>query len=244
LPFMADAPMGIVFKHMHDPVPRPAALAPGLPPRVEHIILRAMEKNPNMRFQRAREMADQLREAALEVRRGSGGGGGGRAPQPTVRREGAPAGIPAPARGIPGAPGTCLRCGAGNDPRNLFCTTCGYDLSGSRARADRYLTPGGVPLRCRIVLRNGPLAGQAFLLHQDVTTLGRGAGNDVMIPDGTISRAHARLFFAKRQWLIEDLGSSNGTFVNGQRVAGRPVPLKHGDELRLGDDFLLFELVG
>jgi tRNA A-37 threonylcarbamoyl transferase component Bud32 len=244
LPFMADAPMGIVFKHMHDPVPRPAALAPGLPPRVEHIILRAMEKNPNMRFQRAREMADQLREAALEVRRGSGGGGGGRAPQPTVRREGAPAGIPAPERGIPGAPGTCLRCGAANDPRNLFCTTCGYDLSGSRARADRYLTPGGVPLRCRIVLRNGPLAGQAFLLHQDVTTLGRGAGNDVMIPDGTISRAHARLFFAKRQWLIEDLGSSNGTFVNGQRVAGRPVPLKHGDELRLGDDFLLFELVG
>ncbi|HST87965.1 MAG TPA: serine/threonine-protein kinase, partial [Ktedonobacterales bacterium] len=119
LPFMADAPMGIVFKHMHDPVPRPAALAPGLPPRVEHIILRAMEKNPNMRFQRAREMADQLREAALEVRRGSGGGGGGRAPQPTLRREGAPAGIPAPARGIPSAPGTCLRCGAGNDPRNL-----------------------------------------------------------------------------------------------------------------------------
>jgi len=42
---------------------------------------------------------------------------------------------------------------------------------------------------------------------------------------------------------LQDLGSSNGTWVNGARVK-RPTPLKHGDELRLGDDIMTFELVG
>lgn len=244
LPFNADTPMGTVLQHMQEPPPRPSLLVPGLPPKVDYIILRAMEKHPGARFQQAREMADYLKDAALDVRRS------GRAPGPTVRREtGAVASVPlqspmqrAP-RGTPGAPGTCLRCGAANSPQNRFCTTCGYDLSGARARSDRHLLPNGRPLRCRIILRNGPLAGCAYLLHQDVTTVGRSAENDVSIPDGTISRHHARLFFKRGRWLLEDLGSSNGTFVNGRRVT-TPTPLSHGDELRLGDDILTFELAG
>ncbi len=245
LPFDADTPMGTVLQHIQQPPPRPSLLVPGLPPKVEYIILRAMEKHPGMRFQRAREMADYLRDAATEVRRS------GRPPNPTVRRETGPV-ASAPyqqmpmqraARGIPGAPGTCLRCGAANNPQNHFCTTCGYDLSGARARSDRHVLPNGNPLRCRILVRNGPLAGCAYLLHQDATTLGRSAENDVSIPDGTISRHHARLSFKKGHWLLEDLGSSNGSFVNGQRVTS-PKTLNHGDEVRLGDDVLTFELVG
>ncbi len=243
LPFVADTPMAVIMQHISQPVPRPAGLMPGLVPRVEQIILRALEKNPAARFQRAREMADQLKLAADDVRRGA------RVASPTVPREGAPgANGPAvralPPRGVPGAPGTCFRCGAANTPQNRFCTACGYDLSGKRAAVDRVLLSNGHPVRCRIVLRNGPLAGHSYTLHQDTTTIGRTAGNDIVIPDGTVSRHHARLIFQSGQWSLEDLGSSNGSFINSARVMKKPSPLKHGDEMRLGDDIMTFELVG
>jgi eukaryotic-like serine/threonine-protein kinase len=240
LPFIAENPMATVMKHINEPPPRPSMLAPGLPASVEQIILRAMAKDPKARYQRAQDMASQLRAAVVEVRQA------GRAPVRTLAREqaqGAPAMVPLPPRGKPGAPGTCFRCGAANNPQNRFCTTCGYDLSGARAQVDRYTLPNGRPLRCRITLRNGPLAGHAFVLHQDTTKLGRTAGNDVVIPDGTVSRYHARLFFHNGQWSIEDLSSSNGTWVNGTRIT-RPTPVQHGDTLRLGDDVVGFELVG
>jgi len=145
--------------------------------------------------------------------------------------------------GVPGQPGTCFRCGAANDPRNRFCTSCGYDLSGRRAAVDRVMGANGQPLRCRLSLWNGALAGRWFVLHQDVTSIGRIAGNDVVIPDGTVSRHHARLVFRNGLWCIEDLKSSNGTFVNGARVTREPVALKHGNQVRLGDDFALFEVL-
>src|SRR5262249_12436760 len=85
LPFIADTPMATMIKHAKEPPPRPSALSPGIPPRVEQIILRALEKHPNARFQRAREMAEQLKEAATEVRRE------GRGPQATTRHAAAAA---------------------------------------------------------------------------------------------------------------------------------------------------------
>ena len=251
LPFPAESPMAIVMRHVKDPVPRPSSLVANVPVRVEQIILRAMEKNPADRFQHAREMAEQLKEAAYEVRRGY------RHPQLTLKHQSLPGHavppttptytpshfIPLPTPGVPGQPGTCLRCGAANNPRNKFCTNCAYELSGMRAKRDRYKAPSGRPLRCRIIIRNGPMTNHAFVLHQDITTLGRTAGNDVVIQDATVSRYHARLFFHSGQWSIEDLQSANGTYVNGKRVA-RPMPLQHGDELRLGDDIITFELLG
>ncbi|MBF6591954.1 MAG: FHA domain-containing protein, partial [Ktedonobacterales bacterium] len=87
-----------------------------------------------------------------------------------------------------------------------------------------------------------PLAGRAYRLHQDMTSLGRTTGNDVLIPDGTVSRHHARLTFQAAAWVIEDLDSSNGTWVNGARIQ-RPTELEHGDEVRLGDEVLTFELL-
>jgi eukaryotic-like serine/threonine-protein kinase len=247
LPFNAETPVGILMQHMRDPVPLPSKLAPGLPRSVEHIILRAMAKDPAARYQRAREMATDLEAAAGELR-----GLGMRARLPTrqidLRTGEMPAALaPAPAarppRGVPGAPGTCFRCGAANDPRNRYCTTCGYELSGRRAQADRYILPNGRPLRCRLMPRNGPLVGQTFTLHQDETSIGRTQGNDIILPDPTVSRRHARLSFHNGQWYLEDLNSSNGSFVNGVRIY-RPAPLMDGDELRLGDEVITFGLVG
>jgi hypothetical protein len=230
--------------HMREPVPRPSSFVPGLPQGIEHIILRAMAKDPAARYGRANEMAADLAYVANELR-----GHVYRSRVPTRQLDAGTAEIPAAhlpqvlaPRGSPGAPGTCFRCGAANDPRHRFCTTCGYELSGSRARADTYLLDDGRPLRCQLVARSGKAAGQAFTLHQDTTAIGRTQGNDVVLPDPTVSRHHARLTFRRGQWYLEDLNSSNGTYVNNIRI-NRPAPLMEGDELRFGDEVLDFALL-
>lgn len=63
-------------------------------------------------------------------------------------------------------------------------------------------------------------------------TLGRAPDNTIVIQDGTVSSRHARLFLQGNQWYVQDLGSTNGTFVNEQRVSQHPVRI--GDKLRLG----------
>ncbi|HXV99922.1 MAG TPA: serine/threonine-protein kinase, partial [Anaerolineae bacterium] len=61
VPYDADTPMGILFKHIYEPLPRPRRLRPGLPAGVENVILKAMAKNPDQRFKRAGELAEALR---------------------------------------------------------------------------------------------------------------------------------------------------------------------------------------
>lgn len=66
-----------------------------------------------------------------------------------------------------------------------------------------------------------------------VTTLGRDLNNTIVLDDPFVSGSHAVLTFRGRTWYVEDLGSTNGTYVNGVRVEG-PVPVGYGDELQLG----------
>jgi pSer/pThr/pTyr-binding forkhead associated (FHA) protein len=70
-------------------------------------------------------------------------------------------------------------------------------------------------------------------------TVGKGDGNDVVLDDATVSRLHASLEDFAEGWCVNDLGSSNGTFVNGDRIWG-PHRLRHGDEIRVGRSRLVF----
>jgi serine/threonine protein kinase len=63
LPFNSESPMGIVMQHINDPPPQPSLLVPSIPPALEAVILKAMEKEPSARFARARDMATALRQA-------------------------------------------------------------------------------------------------------------------------------------------------------------------------------------
>jgi ABC-type multidrug transport system ATPase subunit/pSer/pThr/pTyr-binding forkhead associated (FHA) protein len=85
-------------------------------------------------------------------------------------------------------------------------------------------------------MEEGPSPGKTYSLTQPSLVLGREISSevDINIPSPTISRQHARLTLRGEQWVIEDLGSSNGTFVNGQRLANEPRVLKAGDQIRLG----------
>ncbi len=73
---------------------------------------------------------------------------------------------------------------------------------------------------------------QNFSISKDVITLGRGQDNDVVLPDHSVSRNHARLTKTKKGYLIADLGSFNGTKVNGKSV--QSILLKGDDEIKIG----------
>jgi len=84
----------------------------------------------------------------------------------------------------------------------------------------------------------GPETGRVLQLAGNEATIGRGQ-TTLRLSDGTVSRQHARLFQRDGQWVIEDVGSANGTFVNGVRLT-RPAPLKAGDQIRCGRTLLVF----
>ena len=90
----------------------------------------------------------------------------------------------------------------------------------------------------QFVMRSGPTPGVTFPLEGEQLTIGRDSTNGVAINDAEISRKHARLMFQGGKYVLEDLGSTNGTFVNGQRLAG-PIVLKTGDVVSLGEQIVL-----
>ena len=67
----------------------------------------------------------------------------------------------------------------------------------------------------------------------DEIVIGRSSKADLTLPDRAMSRSHARLFRDGERWLVEDMGSRNGTFVNQQRVEGS-MPVVNGDEIAIG----------
>lgn len=79
------------------------------------------------------------------------------------------------------------------------------------------------------------------LVLEPITALGRAEDNSLPLNDAFASAYHALVLWREGQWYIEDLGSHNGTHVNGDRISHSCV-LVHGDEIRIGETLLRFEL--
>lgn len=95
-----------------------------------------------------------------------------------------------------------------------------------------------------LVLKSGPGSGTEFLLDKAELFLGRDPGNDVVINDPEVSRRHARLLKVGDTYSIEDLGSTNGTFIRGMRLAA-PVTLRPGEVITLGERVIVqYEVTG
>ncbi|RPJ18571.1 MAG: FHA domain-containing protein [Chloroflexi bacterium] len=100
-----------------------------------------------------------------------------------------------------------------------------------------------MPSQFQLIMRSGPTPGAAFTLEGDQLTIGRDSTNEIVINDAEVSRRHARLTFQGGKYVLEDLGSTNGTFVNGQRLAG-PRVLKAGEVVSFGEQIVLvFEAI-
>jgi len=89
-----------------------------------------------------------------------------------------------------------------------------------------------------LVMSQGPQPGQTFMLDRDWLSIGRDPSNDIVINDPQVSRQHARVTRQGQMVVIEDLGSTNGTFANGVRLTG-PHVLSNGDVIGLGDGVTL-----
>lgn len=83
-----------------------------------------------------------------------------------------------------------------------------------------------------LIARSGPVAGERWLLNKDMLTIGRGAECDIVIPDRQVSRVHACLRRGENGFEVEDMGSKNGTHVNGAPLQG-PRLLQDGDLIQV-----------
>ncbi len=91
-----------------------------------------------------------------------------------------------------------------------------------------------MPSTFRLVIRTGPTAGKVHNLDKPEVTVGRDLNTEIVINDPEISRRHARLFLQGNSYVLEDLGSTNGTFVNNQRLSG-PHMLRPGEVITFGE---------
>ncbi|HEV2346109.1 MAG TPA: FHA domain-containing protein [Actinocrinis sp.] len=110
----------------------------------------------------------------------------------------------------------------------------GVELAEPRAGVTESLTGGNALL----VVQRGPNAGSRFLLDAEVTSAGRAPDSDIFLDDVTVSRRHAEFTRAAQGYLVRDVGSLNGTYVNRERI--EEILLTDGDEVQIGKYRLVF----
>lgn len=87
----------------------------------------------------------------------------------------------------------------------------------------------------KLIAKEGPASGVSYTLEQQEIFIGRDLSNDIVINDPEISRRHARLYKQGNAYILEDLGSTNGTSVNSKRLTG-PCKLNHGEAVGMGQN--------
>lgn len=85
----------------------------------------------------------------------------------------------------------------------------------------------------KVVVTHGPLSGTSLNLGESPITIGRANDATLVVSDDYASSRHARLFPRDGQWLVEDLGSTNGTYLDRMKVV-RPTPVPTGIPIRIG----------
>ncbi|RMF81131.1 MAG: FHA domain-containing protein [Chloroflexi bacterium] len=95
----------------------------------------------------------------------------------------------------------------------------------------------------KIIISNGPQEGNIIPLLLKKVTIGRATTNaqwEIALQDPSVSRPHARMQLVDDTWVVYDLGSANGTFVNGTQVHERGRALRDGDTIKFGQTLVLF----
>jgi pSer/pThr/pTyr-binding forkhead associated (FHA) protein len=148
----------------------------------------------------------------------------------------------------------CHNCGHRNPPGVNFCSSCGAalapsadttisfvpdDPTGDIGEEELGLVVGELAEGTGVLLvKRGPDAGAKYVLDGEVTRVGRHPESDIFLDDITVSRRHAEFVRDGSGYLVRDVGSLNGTYVDRERI--EEVPLKSGDEVQVGKFKLVF----
>jgi len=151
----------------------------------------------------------------------------------------------------------CSRCGHNNPDDANFCARCGTALAAASEDTTLSLQVGSAereesledeelqlsidelrPGQGLLVVKRGPNAGSKFLLDKDVTVAGRHPSSDIFLDDITVSRRHVEILREGGRFLVKDVGSLNGSYVNRELVD--VAELSSGDELQIGRFKLMF----
>lgn len=108
--------------------------------------------------------------------------------------------------------------------------------------ARRSTAAEGAGRQAELTIESGPDAGHSHRASDQALRMGRSPDNDVIFRDPATSGHHARLERRGEDFWVVDLGSTNGTFVNGESVQEKQ--LNHGDRLTIGQNAVHFALIG
>jgi hypothetical protein len=147
----------------------------------------------------------------------------------------------------------CNQCGHRNPSGANFCSSCGAPLAtlredpttvtyipeagegGDEPAVEYGEVPAGLGI---LVVKRGPNVGSRFALDSDLVRAGRHPESDIFLDDITVSRRHAEIVREGGRYVVRDVGSLNGTYLNRERVES--APLADGDELQIGTFKLVF----
>lgn len=202
LPFDIKTPTEAVMKHLHETPPAPRTLQPGLPDAVAAVILKALAKQPEERYQTGEEMAHALRQAAAGL-------------SDDVVTSFAPA----------------------SEAISLVTQLAPPEPVAipSRLTPDETMLDGGD----RLIISQSQQSPRVQPLERPRYVLGRTEDNDIVLAAPGVSRHHARLERVTGGWQVVDLGSTNGTFLEEDRLLPDvPEKWEPHQTLRIGPYFL------
>lgn len=145
----------------------------------------------------------------------------------------------------------CSECGHENTPGANFCSSCGTSLAPDEPTtltfqidtsdpddATLTLELDDIPTEGLLVVTHGDNAGSKFALTDEVTTAGRHPDSTIFLDDITVSRRHAEIRRRGDGYVVRDVGSLNGTYLNRERID--EAPLRDRDELQVGKFRLVY----
>jgi hypothetical protein len=148
----------------------------------------------------------------------------------------------------------CTNCGHRNSAGSNFCSSCGHALEHAAEEPttitfqpidpadgpeEQVVTVPDLPDGAGILwVKRGPNAGSKYALDKETVLAGRHPDSDIFLDDITVSRRHAEFRRTAEGYVVRDVGSLNGTYLNRDRI--EEAPLGNGDEVQIGKFKLVF----
>ena len=137
----------------------------------------------------------------------------------------------------------CPVCSSVNAAGANFCSACGNELPEADDSATGTYPVLGVDVPDagevgQLVVTRGPTAGSRYALDEDVVTIGRHPDSTIFLDDVTVSRRHSEIIARDSGYLLSDVGSLNGTYLNGVRI--EQAAMAEGDQIQIGKYKMVF----